>query len=159
MIKNNFILSIFQSISFLAYALLSYKIHPIKILKVKFLIFFPVILFSPYLLRLITSPGELLLFQCFIIIFGITDVPAAAVFMAHFPILKRFTSASLLYAFSRILVYLLTSFGFATLTTQIGHWGVWLLMTPLCVLFGLGVYYFERREGLNQGKGLCEQPG
>jgi MFS family permease len=147
LIHHNFILSVTHCASFLIYALLSYKFHPLQILKFRLLIFLPVMLLYPYWLSIINTPIELFIFQVVIMCFGIMDVPAAGVMMNHFPVLKRFTSTGLLYAFSRIAIYILTSFGFVYLTEVMNHWGVWLLMVILCLGFGWAVYYFEKLEG------------
>ena len=145
-IQHNFILSIAQCASFLVYSLLSYKFNPLRILKYRYWIFFPVILLYPYWLSIISSPFQLLIFQVFIIVFGIIDVPAAGIIMTHFPTLKRFTSTSLIYAFSRLVVYIVTSFGFVYLTQAMSHYGIWLLLIFLCVGFNWSVNYFERLE-------------
>lgn len=147
-IQQNFILSIFQCVSFLTYSLLSYKINPLKILKIRLLIFVPVILFYPYLLNIIQSPFELLMFQVFLVSFSIIDVPAAGIMMNHFPVLKRFTSTSLIYSFSRMTIYIVTSFGFIYLTDYFDHWGIWLFMLIFCAGFYWGIKHFEQLEGL-----------
>ncbi len=148
LIHHNFLLSILHCGSFLVYTLCSYKIHPLKLLRFRLWIFLPTILFYPYWLDIISSPAELLVFQGIIMCFGVMDVPAAGVMLTHFPVVKRFTSTGLLYAFSRIAIYILTSFGFVYLTEMMNHWGVWFLMVLLSIGFAWAIKHFERLEGL-----------
>ncbi len=148
LIHHNFILSVVQCLSFLGYSLLSYVINPLKILKYRLLIFLPIIALYPYWLSIIDAPMQLLLFQIAIIALGIMDVPAAGIMMNHFPVLKRFLSTSLAYAFSRMFIYVLTSFGFVYLTDMFSDWGIWFIMLFLCLGFGWSIRYFEQLEGL-----------
>lgn len=145
-IQQNFILAICQSVSFLTCSLLSLRINPLKILKFKLLVFFPIIFMYPYLYGMMTTPIEIFLFQCFVMAFGVMDVPAAAIFMKHFPVFKRFTSTSLIYAFSRIVIYVITSFGFVYATDYLENWGVWFIMMFISLSFLWGLRYFEKLE-------------
>lgn len=145
-IHHNLIIGVVQSISFFIYSLISYHINPLSILKIRLAFFFPFILAYPYILNNIQNPSELMLFQAIIIALGIIDVPAAGVFMNHFPILKRFTSTSFIYAFSRMAVYIITSFGMVYLTDAFNNWGAWLMMILFCIGFGWSINYFERLE-------------
>jgi MHS family proline/betaine transporter-like MFS transporter len=147
-IKHNLILAFVQSLSFFAYALISYRIHPLTILKVRLGLFFPVILFYPFLLDNIQTPLELLMLQSIIMGIGIIDVPAAGIFISHFPILKRFTNTSVIYAFSRMAVYIVTSFGMVYLTDAFNDWGVWLMMILFCLGFSWSIHYFKDLEGV-----------
>ncbi|HJD62119.1 MAG TPA: proline/betaine transporter [Rickettsia endosymbiont of Degeeriella rufa] len=70
---------------------LTYKVHPLKILKVRLIIFSFVDLASPIILNNISNATELLLFQLFIVVFAPTTFPASGVFYSRFPVLKRFT--------------------------------------------------------------------
>ncbi|WP_075261597.1 MFS transporter [Candidatus Odyssella acanthamoebae] len=156
-IQHNFILSVAQCLSFLVYSLLSYKINPLRILKFRLLIFWPIVLLYPYWLSIIHSPSQLLMFQFLIMVFGIMDVPAAGLMMNHFPTLKRFTSTSLIYAFSRMIIYLVTSFGFVYLTQAMSYYGIWLILAVLCLGFNWAIRYFENLEGLKDGSSFLEE--
>ncbi|AXU06886.1 hypothetical protein D0Z68_06345 [Rickettsia japonica] len=70
---------------------LSYKIDPLKILRVKLALLFIFILFAPYLLKSTTTPFPLLLIQIGLIICSFDTVPAVSIFFKHFPVFKRFT--------------------------------------------------------------------
>ena len=148
LIQHNFILSVVQCLSFLLYALLSYRTNQLKILRYRLFAFLPLMLLYPYWLRLIETPAQVLIFQILILVLGVMDVPAAGLMINHFPVLKRFMSASLIYAFSRMAIYVLTSFGVVYLTGAISHWGVWWMMLFICLGFDWSIGYFARLERL-----------
>jgi MFS transporter, MHS family, proline/betaine transporter len=145
-IQQNLIVSIFQSLSFLIYSICSHKINPLKILKFRIYVFLPFVIISPYLLNHFSTVYEILIFQCFIMTFGVMDCPGAGVFISHFPIAKRFTSLGLIYAFSRISIYIITSFGFVYLTKWFSSFGVFIIMTLITAGFIWGVKHFQELE-------------
>jgi MHS family proline/betaine transporter-like MFS transporter len=145
-IHQNLIVSIVDLLGVIIISFMSQKIHPLKILKAKIMIFFPFILICPYLLSHLNNSIELLFIQSFSIFFSLTAIPAGAVFLIHFPIFKRFTAYSLLYAFSRALMYIVTSFGLIYLIKLFGHWGLLFIMIPVGIGFFLGIRHFEKLE-------------
>ena len=144
--KQNLIVSIFQSLSFLIYSLCSHKINPLKILNFRIYLFLPFVIICPYLLNNFTSVNEILIFQCFIMVFGVMDCPGAGIFISHFPVSKRFTSLGLMYAFSRIIIYIITSFGFVYLTKWFSNFGVFFIMILITIGFIWGVKHFKELE-------------
>jgi MFS family permease len=148
-IHHNLLVSVVQFSSFLTLGLLSYKIHPLKILRKKMLFFFPFICILPYLLSAnFISPFVLLLVQFACAISGPTMNPAPAVFLVHLPILKRFTYTSLIFAISHGLMYAVTPFILLYLTMFFGYWGVFFLLLPVAIGFMWGVIHFEKLEGI-----------
>ena len=145
-IKQNFVVAVFQGIGALVSSLCSYKIHPLKILKYRVYLFLPFIFACPYLLNSFTSVIEVLMFQCFIVLFGVMDSPGMGVFIGHFPVSKRFTSIGVLYAFSRIIIYVITSFGLVFLAKWSSTLGIPGLMFLITMCFMWGVKYFEQLE-------------
>jgi MHS family proline/betaine transporter-like MFS transporter len=145
-IKQNFIVSIIQCFSFLFFALISGRIDPLRILKFKVFMMIPFVLICPYLLFHVQTPMHLFLIQSFVMLFSLTPAPAMPIFVVSFPIFKRFTFMSFLYATTRALMYVVTSFGLVWLTKFYGHWGLWVIMMPMCATFLWGVYHFENRE-------------
>lgn len=145
-INQSFIVSIVQFISCILLTYLCYKIHPLKINKIRLAIFFVFIIICPYLLNNITTPFEMLLFQSFIVMFGPDNSPAAPIFLKHFPVFKRFTYASFIYAMSRALMYVITSFGLVYLIKYFGHWGLLIIVLPIMVAYGFGNLQFEKLE-------------
>ena len=145
-IHQNFIVSIIQLVgmSFISY--LSYRIYPLKILKVKLVIFSIFIVCSPYILNNITEPFFLFLLQAFLVLFDFGRVPAVPIFFKYFPVFKRYTYNSMIYAVSRALMYVITSFGILFLTKYFGHWGLLIIMIPISVGFAFGLRHFQKLE-------------
>ncbi|WP_341751678.1 MFS transporter [Candidatus Tisiphia endosymbiont of Piscicola geometra] len=144
-IYQNFTVSIIQLLGICLLAYLSYIIYPIKILKVTTSVFFIFILFLPYLLDNIRTPFDLFLIQSFIVLF-VSYAPIAAITYKHFPVFKRFTSVSLIFALSRALMYVITSFGAIYLVEYFGHWGLLIILLPTTIGFIVGLYHFEKLE-------------
>lgn len=145
-IHQNFLASMANLIGYIIITYLSYKIHPLKILKVKLGIFFVFILICPYLLYNIRTPFDLFLIQSFSMLFILSTNPAMSVLYTHLPIFKRFTVATLIFAISRALMSVITSFGLVYLIEYFGHWGLLIIMVPLCVGFAYGLHHFEKLE-------------
>lgn len=148
-IQHNLLLNIVELCVTVLYTYLSYKIHPLKILKVRLIIFASSILALPYCLNNITSPFELLLLQSFITIFKTGTFPAVSVLYSHFPILARFRYISFSFAFIRAVMYVVTSFGLVYLTEIYSNWGILMLFVPFLIIYRFGLYYFIRLEKLN----------
>lgn len=125
---------------------MSTKIDPLKIIKVKFIIFIIFLLSFPILFKVISTPFHLFLFQSVFIIFAPSDYPANAIFFKHFPVLKRFTYTSVLHAVSHACIYVLTSFGFIYLVKWFGQIGVLFILIPVSICFGIGLHYFDKLE-------------
>ncbi|WP_341793085.1 MULTISPECIES: MFS transporter [unclassified Rickettsia] len=146
-INHNFIVSLIQVVGGLILrCYLSTIVHPLKILRTCLVVFSLFTIMTPCLLSYLRTPGELLLLQSIIIVFGLGDAPAAPIFFKHFPVFKRFTYSSFLYALSRALVYLITSFGLIYLVDYFGHWGILVIVIPVSIGYGFGILHFERLE-------------
>lgn len=142
-IHHNLLVSLIQFLGLLFITFLSYKVYPLKILKVKLKIFSVFIVFFPYLLETASSPFYLFLMQSFIVLFALDTVPAVSIFFKVLPIFKRFTYSSFIYALSRALVYIITSFGIIYLTKIFGHYGLLFVIFPINVGGALGLLHFE----------------
>lgn len=145
-IHQNMFVAIVQVVSFLMFVLLSYKIYPLKLLKFKILIIFPWVLLFPYILSHVSSPFELFLVQSVSIFFALNGGPAMPIIIKHFPVFRRFTYNSFIYALSRALVYLITSFGLIYLIEIFGYYGLWIILIPTILGVAWSTYYFERQE-------------
>lgn len=145
-IFHNFLLSLIIISSEFIVAFLSYKIHPLKILQVRGIAFLLYILTLPFLIEISSCPIHIFLLQTFLLVIPIQSLPAEPIFIKHFPIFKRVTATSILYAISRALVYIVTSFGLVYLTEWFGYFGVWFIAIPAIVSFLWGVKHFERLE-------------
>ncbi len=146
-ISHNFKIAIVQIIGILILRVyLSGKIHPLRLSKIILIIFTVLALSTPFILNHIHTPGQLLLLQALLIPFGLGDAPAVPIFFKHFPVFKRFTYISFLYALSRALVYVITSFGLVYVTKFFGHQGIILLMVPIIIGYAWGLAHFKKLE-------------
>lgn len=145
-IQQNLIVSVVNIVSVIILTILSYYIYPLKILKVRVAIFIAFILFYPYLLDHATSGFHILLIQSFIGLFKLGDTPAVPILYKHFPVFKRFTMTGLSAAFSRILTYMITSFGLIYLTEYFGNAGLLVILIPTAIGFIFGLLHFEKLE-------------
>ena len=142
-IQQNFIVAIIQLVSWIILAYLSYKFYPINILKVKLMIFSIFIILLPFLLEIINSPVQILFIQSFIVVFGFMGTPAVSIFYKHIPIFKRFRYVAFMYALSRAVIYIITSFGMVYFVHSFGHKGIMIILIPTLISYSYGVYHFE----------------
>jgi len=145
-ISHNFFLSIIMALSFMGWGFLSFYIHPIKIIKIRGSCAFVLMLLMPLIITAIHNPLALFLLQSSIIILSLGSMPANAVFIYHLPITRRFTYASFLYALTRALMYIITSFGLVYLGSYFDHFGLWFITLPMTMAYLYGVYHFEYLE-------------
>ncbi|WP_425362725.1 MFS transporter [Candidatus Tisiphia endosymbiont of Hybos culiciformis] len=147
-ISHNFIVIVARFLTAILYAYLSYKISPLKILKMKLVICVSIIIFVPYLLTNIPSPFYLLLLQLFILLFKTGIFPAAPMIYKQFPVFKRFRCVSISFAVVRATMYVITSFGLVYLIEYFGNWGLLILFVPFLMAYGFGLRHFEMLEKL-----------
>ncbi len=145
-IQNSFYVSIPQIIGTITVIMFSCKYHPLNILKWQFCITFPVLLLVPLILQTNTSALHLLILQSYLALVCFCDVPACPIILRHLAVLKRFTSASIIYALSRALTYLITSFGTIYLTESFSHWGLLFIIIPICSGYVFAVLHFQKLE-------------
>lgn len=145
-IQHNLLLAAIEFSGIVFFSCLSYKVHPLKILRFKMVIMIILILLLPYLLFSIATANRLFLIQILICIFKPSTTPAGAIFFAHFPVFKRFTYSSFLYALSRALMYVVTSFGLVYLTKLFGSWGLLIIFIPVLIGFNFGISHFKLLE-------------
>lgn len=150
-IHQNLIMSILQMVSFFLAAFLAVKICPLKIVKVRTWLFLPFVVAYPLLMKYMPSPTVFFWLQAFSSFFVLMVTPALAVFMEYFPVFKRFTYVSTIYAGSRAVIYVVTSFGLVYLTEAFGHWGMWVLLAPTTIGLLWAVRHFENlRKSVNR---------
>lgn len=144
-INHNLVLSIIQVASFLFFTICSYWIYPLFLLKIKVIVFtFFVMLFT--FVGYDSDYFTFSVFQGIITFFLLSYSSAMPICYKHFPVFKRFTYASMLYAISRAFIYVITSFGLVYLTEYIGKWGILCIILPVVAGFVYAVYYFESLE-------------
>ena len=145
-IHHNFIVSIVDFFGIVFYTYLSYYVYPLRILKVIVTLFTLSLVFTSYILATISNPMHLMLLQCFFCLIAIDTAPAAPIFLIHFPVFKRFTYSTFLYALSRAFIYVVTAFGFTYFTEKYSHFGLLIVMIPVIIGFVYGLRYFEKLE-------------
>ena len=151
-IIHNFVLTIMQVLQAFIWAFVSFRVHPLKILRIKGTIFLPLILLIPVCLFYKVGFLSILLLQSLILFFNIGMNPAEYVFIKQLPVYKRFTASGLIYALGRASTYIVTSFGVVYLTSWFGAFGTLILTLPLCLGFFWSLNHFEKLEGLRPDK-------
>jgi MHS family proline/betaine transporter-like MFS transporter len=145
-IRHNFLLSIVSVITNIALAALSFYFHPLRILKVLGYSMLGLMIALPFLIAGLTSSLQLFCLQALILLIPLSAAPADAVFVNHFPIYRRVTFASFLYAVSRALMFVVTSFGLIYLERSLGYYGIWVISIPITLAYLFGLKHFERLE-------------
>ena len=143
-IIHNFFLSIEFSLVLVMWSFLSYKMNPLKIIKIRAIANISFFLFLPWFINQCHSSLQLFLLQSIIIFLSLASTPAEAILIKALPILKRFTLSGLTYAFSRTLMNIVTAFGLVYLTKWFNHWGILLISFPISFFYLGGVRYFEK---------------
>lgn len=144
--QNNLLISVVNILSCATLVFLSYKIHPLKILKLTTIIFIGFLAISPYLLGTASSTLDITLIQGFLAIFVLNHAPAAPIFFKNLPVFKRFSYTSLTYALARSITSIVTSFGLVYLTKYFNNWSILLLMLPIATGYWYGLSHFEKLE-------------
>ncbi len=145
-IFHNFLLSLISLAITAFLAGLSYKVNPLNILKIRGLFHGWVTLWLPFAIKYSTELYEIFLIQTALHLVALSAIPGDSILLRHFPVLKRFTISSFLYALKSTVMYVITSFGVVYLTRFAGHWGLWILMLPVTFGFLWGVRHFEILE-------------
>lgn len=143
---HNFFLSLVLLVSIIIASLLSCRLHPIKILKIRWFFAFVLMLLMPFLIKILSSPLQLFSLQAVILFLGLTGAPPDAVLYYHLPIFRRVTFASFLYALSRALMYTITSFGLVFFGSYFDNYELWLITLPITLGYIFGVLHFEKLE-------------
>ncbi len=120
-INNDFIISAVMVVNVSLVVYLSNKIYPLMILKIKLILSSITLLATPFLLNGATTGFDILIVQSLLLFFACDASPANAIFFKYFPVFKRFTYASVIYAISRALIYAITSVSLVYLTDYFGH--------------------------------------
>jgi MFS family permease len=145
-IKHNFLLSVIMVVSYIFWAFLSYRIHPLKIIKIRGIFMLFLMIVMPFLIMTMNSPLQLFSMQALILVLTLYGMPAEAILIYHLPIYRRFTYASFLYALSRALMYIITSFGLVYLGSYFGSFGLWFITLPIMFAYLYGIRHFEVLE-------------
>ncbi len=145
-IRHNFFLSLIALICSIFVTYLSYRIHPLKINRIRGTLGLFLLISLPFLAINLTSATQLFFIQALTVIMALEAMPSYAVFMSHFPVYRRFTFASILWSISRALMYVITSFGLIYLGSCFGHFGLWIITLPTAFGFLYGIKHFTELQ-------------
>jgi len=104
------------------------------------------VLFVPWLLNHVTTVWHLFLVQISMVLLRVMDFPAVPIFYKNFPVFKRFSYASTLFALAYAFAYAITSFGLTYLINTCGYWGLLVIMIPVLIGYGYGLNHFINLE-------------
>ena len=145
-VAENFYLSLIEFFSVVGVIYLSTRVEPLKIVKYRASIYFIFICLFPFIVNLSQGHGWLFFIRILSVILCLTGVPAIPILIKRFPILCRFTYTSFIYALSRAVIYVVTSFGLVYCTEWLGHFGACMILIPVALGFLWGVRHFEKLE-------------
>lgn len=144
-IHQNLLISIIGTLSGILLAVISYRIYPLRILKLKLYFSMILTLIFPYILYRFNSSGVLIV-QLAFASFWISEFPATPILLKHFPVLKRFTYPNLLFALSRTIMYVITAFGIIYLIEYLNYWGLWIIIIPIIIGYWFALNHFITLE-------------
>lgn len=145
-IIHNFYLSIVQVLTHIIWTYMSYRIYPLLILKWRGSFSLLIMLIMPLAISTITDFYQIFTLQLLIVALNLGSIPGESIFLKHFPVYRRFTASSFLYAMSRAMMYVITSFGLVYLGDYFGEYGLWVITLPVAGAFLWGVRYFQKLE-------------
>ncbi|MDZ5761934.1 MFS transporter [Candidatus Cyrtobacter comes] len=139
---QNSLLALFDLLACIFITWLCFKFRPIIILRFKTLIFLPLLICIPYLLNGASNCYSILAIQLILVFFGPKPVPNSPSFSMSFETRKRMTTVSMVFAVSRVLVYVITSFGMAYMYKIIGNFAILIILGPVTFgfLYALGKF-------------------
>jgi MHS family proline/betaine transporter-like MFS transporter len=156
-IKNNLIPLTVNLISALVFSMLSYKLAPLKLIKCKLMAFLILLACFPFVTSTWNDAKTILIFQCLMVFFRFDHIPAAPIFIKHFPVLKRFRYSSVLLASAYLSTYIITSFGLVLITKIFNNNGVLLLFVPFGICFNWAIGYFANKEETEKKQSIERQ--
>jgi MHS family proline/betaine transporter-like MFS transporter len=145
-IQHNLYVALIAFLSSIIYVYFSTRINSLTILKYKAYIALIISLITPFQLITDNSSLQIMVLQGFVVFFALSGMPAQAIFLKRFPVLKRMRSANILYAVSRAIMLVITSLGSIYLLKAFNFYGLWLVSIPVCLSFLWGVNHFIKLE-------------
>jgi len=145
-IVHNFVLCIFATMISTFFATMGLKVRPLKILRARGLGTLALAIILPMAIMNVSKPTDIFFLQLIILFTGLEPLPADAIFIKYFPVLKRFKYVGLLNSLRMIFMFTGTSFGFVYLNQSIGYWGLLVIIAPISIGFLWGVRHFKKLE-------------
>lgn len=125
---------------------LSYKFHPLKILKFIALIYIPALLILIPLLDFYPNPKMIFIFQVFTMCCNPGTRPAEPIIYRSFPVFQRFKAASIIFGLASAVMYIISSFGVELVTNSYGKIGIYIIAIPVCISYMWGLNNFINKE-------------
>ncbi len=147
---NNCFVAVADFFGLWCLAQLSYRIHPLKLLKAKTLFCLLVIAFFPIAMSSYKCPEVILFFQCFCAMFAFDQMPATPIFYKYFPPLRRFTYSAFIVACAKGTVYAILPICSTLVTKSYGYSGMLMLLFPAGICFFFSAAFFEKKEKENR---------
>jgi MHS family proline/betaine transporter-like MFS transporter len=148
-ISNNLLVAFADFFGLMCLAQLSYKIHPLKLIKAKTLICLSIVAFFPLIMNVYPSSWVVLFFQCVVGMLAFDQLPATPIFYKYFPPFRRFTYSSFFLSSAQLLMYGALPVCTAFLKIHYGYMCVLLIMIPMGICFFFAASFFEKREKEN----------
>lgn len=146
-VANNVFIFYVYFASLLFVTVLGQYIEPLRIIRVKSVINSLLFLCSPIILTFAYNDIDIIVFQCALLFFGLSDFNIMPYIYKSIPVEKRFRLGAMSFAMSRAVISVLTSVGIVLLQPHAGVY-TYLLM---CAPFTLG-YIFAIRHFSNLDK-------
>lgn len=144
--RHNLVISLIECLACFIYGRLALKIYPMKILKVRGVLFLIFSLSLPFLLNHASTVTHIFMIQCGLLVLGEGVTPAHVIFLRTFPPIGRYTQAALAYSISRIITTLLISYGCVFIGAKYGNLGITGFLLFFIALYLTSVYSLPRER-------------
>lgn len=144
--QHNFYLSLATLLTTLSVCFLVYKLHPLRLIRLRSYLFIPLIISVPFWLQNLSSPTEFFILQLAILTLGPGATPGMPVFLRHLPLLRRFTFAGLLFGLATALGSMMTTLLFSFAKDFLGAWSFTAIGSITFIGYLYGLQHFERLE-------------
>ncbi len=149
---HNLALTILCIIAMCVFAYLCKKYHPLRMLKLSYIVLVVAVLLLPYCLEnIIKSSNEtilLFLFQFLLHVYAGTFFNEA-IYLKSIPIRSRFTIIGAMFGIGTAIGYAVTSYGLIYLTKWFGYYGIWALYAPVIIGVMWGMECLKKLEVKN----------
>ncbi len=146
LINHNFIISFAEVVGIFPLIILAKYFNPLSILKSRLVIFSLLLVCSTVMLNNLKNDFEITLIQILIMFFVIDTTPAKSIIISHFHPLNRFRAIGLAYSFSRMLMYVVVSFGLIHLEKYCGTLSVIYVMVITLIGYTFALLHFGKLE-------------
>jgi MHS family proline/betaine transporter-like MFS transporter len=148
LMKRNLILIFVHAAGHLISSLLSYKVCPLKLIKIKAYAFLAFVLASLYILKSECGDKSIFILQALIMLFPFDAGPSERLLLQYFPMQVRLKYFTLSFSFARMTMYFLSTILVPYAYKFFGHY-VLLIFAPIIIGFIISVNYFNNLQKVN----------